>query len=202
MPVKAPPLNPTGGVKPRPPPPLGGLVFQKDPSRPGGGVFIAHGKAVEGVKNLPEGVVISRPDDDQGEMTAARRSSIGPTSHGRRRTFSLSRPSDTDVPWMSERGSYSADVQQAHRKDHRTSHQSAGQAQSPTGYGPLAGEHFPNMNPAMEDVTAGAPGQVQVMNVLDQASGTLEQMASVDIGFLEGIPGSMFDWGMCTFIYK
>jgi hypothetical protein len=38
---------------------------------------------------------------------------------------------------------------------------------------------------------------VQVMNVLDvpQASGTLEQFAMADTGFLEGIPGGMFDWG-------
>lgn len=51
-----------------------------------------------------------------------------------------------------------------------------------------------NVNPAMENVSAG---NVQVMNVLDvpQASNTLEQFALTDTGFLEGIPGGMFDWG-------
>jgi hypothetical protein len=65
---------------------------------------------------------------------------------------------------------------------------------------PLGGdreESFPNMNPAMNSVIASAPGNVQVMNVLDepQASNTLEQFAMADNGFLEGIPGGMFDWG-------
>lgn len=66
---------------------------------------------------------------------------------------------------------------------------------------PLGGDRaersFPNMNPAMNSVMATAPGNVQVMNVLDepQASNTLEQFAMTDTGFLEGIPGGMFDWG-------
>jgi hypothetical protein len=69
---------------------------------------------------------------------------------------------------------------------------------------PLGGRargNFQNVNPAMNNVNATAPGNVQVMNVLDvpQASGTLEQFAMADTGFLEGIPGGMFDWGM--FIY-
>lgn len=66
---------------------------------------------------------------------------------------------------------------------------------------PLGGDReggsFPNMNPAMNSVIVSAPGNVQVMNVLDepQASNTLEQFAMADNGFLEGIPGGMFDWG-------
>jgi hypothetical protein len=39
---------------------------------------------------------------------------------------------------------------------------------------------------------------VKVMNVLDvsqTSSNTLEQLSNADIGFLEGIPGGMFDWG-------
>jgi hypothetical protein len=45
--------------------------------------------------------------------------------------------------------------------------------------------------------TSSTPGNVQVMNVLDvpQAHNTLEQFALADNGFLEGIPGGMFDWG-------
>lgn len=56
---------------------------------------------------------------------------------------------------------------------------------------------LPNVNPAMNEPMASAPGNVQVMNVLDvpQASNTLEQFALADTGFLEGIPGGMFDWG-------
>lgn len=60
--------------------------------------------------------------------------------------------------------------------------------------GDRAGERPPNVNPALNDAT---PGNVQVMNVLDvpQAPNTLEQFAIADTGFLEGIPGGMFDWG-------
>lgn len=57
---------------------------------------------------------------------------------------------------------------------------------------------FPNMNPALNNVTSQTPGNVQVLNVLDvpQASNTLEQFAMADVGLLEGIPGGMFDWGV------
>ncbi|KAG0705062.1 fungal-specific transcription factor domain-containing protein [Suillus ampliporus] len=59
------------------------------------------------------------------------------------------------------------------------------------------GVSFPNMNPALNSVTSDTPSSVQVLNVLDvpQASNTLEQFAMADVGFLEGIPGGMFDWG-------
>ena len=54
-----------------------------------------------------------------------------------------------------------------------------------------------NVNPAMNSVISSEPGNVRLMNVLDepQASNTLEQFAMTDTGFLEGIPGGMFDWG-------
>ena len=56
---------------------------------------------------------------------------------------------------------------------------------------------MPNVNPAMDAVTESAAGHVQVMNVLDgpHAPNVLEQLAMTDTGFLEGIPGGMFDWG-------
>ena len=57
--------------------------------------------------------------------------------------------------------------------------------------------NFPNMNPALNDQMA-APENVQVINVLNQTQdggATLEQQAMADVGFLEGIPGTMFDWG-------
>lgn len=67
---------------------------------------------------------------------------------------------------------------------------------TPLGSEKVAG-NIPNMNPAMNAVRSSAPEQVQVMNVLDvpQASNTLEQFAMTEAGFLEGIPGGMFDWG-------
>ena len=57
-----------------------------------------------------------------------------------------------------------------------------------------------NVNPAM-NYTQSAPGNVQLMNVLDAAQGetNLADFAIADNGFLEGIPGGMFDWGMVFF---
>jgi hypothetical protein len=62
------------------------------------------------------------------------------------------------------------------------------------------GASFPNMNPALNSVKSDTSSSVQVLNVLDvpQASNTLEQFAMADVGFLEGIPGGMFDWGMSS----
>jgi len=55
-----------------------------------------------------------------------------------------------------------------------------------------------NVNPAM-NLQAQQPssGNVQVMNVLDGAQGgsNLANFQLADNGFLEGLPGGMFDWG-------
>jgi hypothetical protein len=58
---------------------------------------------------------------------------------------------------------------------------------------PLPGKA--NVNPAME-LASGRSSQ-QVINVLDmpQASNNLSEVAMTDSGYLEGIPGGMFDWG-------
>ena len=61
---------------------------------------------------------------------------------------------------------------------------------------PLRGGPVSNVNPAMN--TVSGPENVKVMNVLDvsqTSTNTLEQLSNADIGFLEGIPGGMFDWG-------
>ncbi|EGN95510.1 hypothetical protein SERLA73DRAFT_186554 [Serpula lacrymans var. lacrymans S7.3] len=66
LPVDTPPvLNPTGGVTGNKP--LGGLEYKKDPSRPGGGVFIAHGDArKEKYEGVPEGTIINSDDEREG----------------------------------------------------------------------------------------------------------------------------------------
>lgn len=44
---------------------LSGLEYKKDPSRPGGGVFIAHGEAREGnYEGIPQGQVITSSDEE------------------------------------------------------------------------------------------------------------------------------------------
>jgi len=68
LPIEAPALNPTGGVTVKKP---ADLDFKKDPTRPGGGVFILHGKGNE-FKDALDGVVISTSEegkDPEGEVT-------------------------------------------------------------------------------------------------------------------------------------
>ena len=60
-------MNPTGGVIGKKPPPLGGLEYEKDPSRPGGGVFVAHGKTRGSYKDVPPETVISSGSDEEEE---------------------------------------------------------------------------------------------------------------------------------------
>lgn len=61
MPTEAPALNPTGGVKHKAPV---ALDYRRDPTRPGGGVFVAQGNSKEDFRDLPEGTVISASSDD------------------------------------------------------------------------------------------------------------------------------------------
>ncbi|KAF8660606.1 hypothetical protein AX16_001585 [Volvariella volvacea WC 439] len=64
LPIEQPALNPTGGVVAKPPPQ--DLDYKKDPSRPGGGIFVAHGKTKDSdYKDLPAGVVISSNSSDE-----------------------------------------------------------------------------------------------------------------------------------------
>lgn len=75
LPLDKPPLlNPTGGVKGRQP--LGGLEYKKDPSRPGGGVFVAHGEARKADYGLPKGTIITSSDEESEEPPAAGSSSL------------------------------------------------------------------------------------------------------------------------------
>lgn len=58
-----PPLNPTGGVKGKRA--LSGLEYKKDPSRPGGGFFVAHGEARSGdYEDVPRGTIVTSSDDE------------------------------------------------------------------------------------------------------------------------------------------
>ncbi|KAI6036519.1 fungal-specific transcription factor domain-containing protein [Pisolithus microcarpus] len=75
LPLDKPPLlNPTGGVKGRQP--LGGLEYKKDPSRPGGGVFVAHGEARKADYGMPKGTIITSSDEESEEPPAAGSSSL------------------------------------------------------------------------------------------------------------------------------
>ncbi|KAF8635521.1 hypothetical protein AX17_003906 [Amanita inopinata Kibby_2008] len=224
-PFEAPALNPTGGVTAKQPV---GLEYKKDPSRPGGGVFIAHGEAKkreQEFKDLPVGTIISAPSDDgsDAEETTTTRggmSSAPPISDERGRddrertsmmassAFAppLPHPSDVGVlgagsPGSSEvaGGVRDAGLLQSAIRNTLQVQSGVGAGAIPTGNsGIRRGLIRMNVNPAMNTRVPAGSGEVQVMNVLDghiPSGGTLAEFAMVDTGFLEGIPGGMFDWG-------
>ncbi|KIK08788.1 hypothetical protein K443DRAFT_84620 [Laccaria amethystina LaAM-08-1] len=164
LPLEAPVLNPTGGVTVKQPVMLD---YRKDPTRPGGGVFIAHGKTRtrEDIKDVSEGTIISAPSEEDSSEGKAE-----------------SQAAAISAPIVSRSmasGSTSAPLVNF------TSLASGGERR----------ESFANVNPAM-NLRADA-GSVQLMNVLDAAQGgnNLADFAMADTEFLAGIPGQMFDWG-------
>jgi len=160
LPIEAPALNPTGGVTLKKP---AVLDYKKDPTRPGAGVFILHGKGTE-FKDVPEGVIISASQEGNNSEVSAVRSPVG------------------------------------NKQQQPQSNVGSGSNGAPlvnlTPLNPAGRSNYSNVNPAM-NYAQSAPGNVQLMNVLDAAQGgtNLADFAMADNGFLEGIPGGMFDWG-------
>ncbi|KAH9180500.1 fungal-specific transcription factor domain-containing protein [Lactarius sanguifluus] len=70
LPMERPALNPTTNVTTKKPPPFGGLSYERDPSRPGGGVFIAHGKVKGAYPDITPTVIIesTSEEEDEGEV--------------------------------------------------------------------------------------------------------------------------------------
>ena len=61
------------------------------------------------------------------------------------------------------------------------------------------------MNPALNENMAVPQGSVQVMNVLDVPANNntaLEQLMTVDAGYLQGLPVSMLDWGASSTLFS
>ncbi|KAL5490395.1 hypothetical protein ACEPAI_5228 [Sanghuangporus weigelae] len=221
-------LNPTTGVVPKPQGVNKGLKFKYDPSRPGKGVFVAHGKAKEAdYKDLPEGtVVISQglsDEESEGEESAAEVSSIHPTNDSAPPSSAHSRPAAGSGPlpaphshasasrgtsddahplgslhMLSSTAVASGSGSGAEAADPAVGQSSSGTSSSMVDYVPIgptgpAGGEFSNVNPTLN--TAGS-SDVLVMNTLEAnpQPNVLNEMAAVDTGLLEGIPGGMFDW--------
>ena len=67
-------MNPTTGVIGKPQGNIRGLKYRPDPTRPGGGVFVAHGKSKrEDFRDLPAGTVVLSQgvsdEENEGEDT-------------------------------------------------------------------------------------------------------------------------------------
>src|SRR5579863_8762523 len=65
--MERPALNPTNNVTSNKPPPLGGLLYKSDSRWPGGGVFVARGKAKGAYPEIGPGVIINSHSDDEDE---------------------------------------------------------------------------------------------------------------------------------------
>ncbi|KAI9057936.1 hypothetical protein FKP32DRAFT_1615097 [Trametes sanguinea] len=187
-----PALNPTGGVKGNPPP--AALKFQKDSTRPGGGVFVVKGPIPKDqLEQLPEGTIVSAETSstegghgDEGEA---------PSAQQQRQQHSQQQQQQHMQQQQQQHQQQQQQAHQQHQQMQMQGHDQAGP--SMVHFTPLGG-NFPNMNPALDN-QMGLPENVQVMNVLDHPqagnANVLEQYAMADAGFLEGIPPSMFDWG-------
>jgi hypothetical protein len=166
-----PPLNPANNVTSRQPPPSGGLAYKKDSTRPGGGVFVAHGKAKGTFPGVGPGVIIeSHSDDDEGEVKSLLLKEDG-----------LTRGADGAPP---------AGAHDAERGAQTSSGRDGG----------VIGNVNVNVNPVLNEGGMPECENVHVMNVLDSAPAStrvLEQLALADNNWLDGIPGGMFDWGAC-----
>lgn len=214
--MEAPALNPTGGVKPKPPVPLD---YKKDPTRPGGGVFVAHGKvAREGdFSGVPSGVVISSNSSDSGSDTGEAALGLFKSSVNDRNRPSLfstspfapplpndqlrSPQSPSSLPPAHRGFGAASSIRSTVNMQQSPSQSSKGTASSSiVQFTPIVGRRsgsYSNVNPTLNMQAQQQPGNVQVMNVLDvpQGGNTIQEFALADTGFLEGIPGGMFDWG-------
>lgn len=168
-PIETPALNPTGGVIGKKPPPLGGLEYEKDPSRPGGGVFVAHGKTRGSYKDVPPETVISSGSDEEEE--------------GGRRAVAQNLSAPPSMVHFTPLGGGGGGADLASLRA------GAGLTHANANVNPAMnvsagmGENVQVMN------LLDASGQNFAM------PGSLEQWALADNSLLEGIPGGMFDWG-------
>lgn len=174
-------------------------MFKNDQSRPGGGVFVAHGKAKQGdYTNIAEGTIIlngmSSDEESEGEDQEVE------ASLPARLTNNSSRSSIEHVS-ITSLSMPPPPMHQRQRHDNISVPMSAAPNYAPplppqmVNFAPLGG-HIPNVNPSLNQPVPNVP-DVHVLNVLDvppQAPHMLEQFAVADNGYLEGLPGQMFDW--------
>lgn len=192
-----------------------GLDFRKDESRPGGGIFVADKNVPH---NLPNHSVVVRGEEDEKdgggvstikneEVNGTAPPAVRSTTDGVPLLFpsaSLHHPGAA-ITSNGHIGPYgpSQGLRDNHQQVYQTGdprHHLAGSAPGMVTLTPLSGGGL-NVNPEMH--TAPAAPNVQVMNVLDYVSqypGGVDQrvlasLATEETAMLEGIPGSMFDWG-------
>jgi hypothetical protein len=181
LPIEAPALNPTAGAVAKKPPPQGGISYEKDPNRPGGGVFVASGDAVkEMYKDVPQGVFTEGGAPPPEPRLVSTPTSAAPTPGSVSSSAQALTPASGLAPVSATTTNLSPLVS----------------------FKPLARGPGANVNPALEAGAGSSVGDMQVVvNPLQQETdgppgpGSLEQLTAAD-NWLMGIPGGMFDWGM------
>lgn len=228
LPLQAPALNPTGGVKGKPPVVLD---FKQDPSRPGGGIFVAQRK-IEELNDTPKSLVIGQSDDEDGSSEGENASPAAAYTVAAS-SVSLFDANDDNDRARADSSSVATSVSKPSRKrvlPPDAFEQSmflsspnvvslgilteptslplpvigSGAANSFMKLSPLAGPSANikmNVNPVMNIQPESSSGNIQIMNVLDGAANgsNLADFQMADNGFLEGLPGSMFDWSLYSF---
>lgn len=186
MPLEPPALNPTAGVKGRPPVMLD---YRKDPTRPGGGVFVAQDSGTsDALKDLPRGVIISAGEVEEDADAAG---SVDGDSHDQQGQVAQRQQ-------QQQQAQQQMDGSGAQLMNAQSGPSSATPMVNLTPLSGGRGSQYSNVNPAMNlQASQSGSANVQVMNILDgsQSSTAMADLAMADNGFLDGIPGGMFDWG-------
>jgi hypothetical protein len=164
--MEKPALNPTTNVTSKKPPPLGGLSYERDPSRPGGGVFIAHGDVKGAYTEMaPDLVIESNSDeDDEGEAMSLLFEADG-----------LTRAAE-GAPSAGAAEQEGSEAQSATTQDEKVN------VNPVLNEGGMTGSE----NVRLMNLLDSAPASTRA----------LEQFAMADNNWLDGIPGGMFDWGL------
>lgn len=190
-------------------------MFTKDPSRPGGGVFVAREKPSDDlVRELPEGTIISAtgetitaavsnvrtPNDDVSMSLPANASSSSPAAGA---AYGGNKWSWSSTSGHAHSGSSTASPQQQHPQ--AQAQQAGSSSASMVNLSTMGGNgsgatNYQNMNPALNNAVSGGPENVQILNMLDYApQGNPVQSFQVtdqvtDPGFFTSIPASMYDY--------
>ena len=166
--MERPALNPTSNVTTKKPPPLGGLSYERDPSRPGGGVFIAHGDVKGAYPEIAPGLIIesNSDEDDEGEVMSLLFEEDG-----------LTRAAD---------GAPSAGAEE---------HEGTGAQPVAVATQDEKVNVNPVLN---EGGMTGSESVrlMNLLDSTPASTRALEQFAIADNNWLDGIPGGMFDWGL------
>jgi hypothetical protein len=221
MPYEPPALNPTSGTTINKP--IQGLEFRRDPSRPGGGVFVARGVSTpdspddpdrEGERKLMSISLKSilclciTPVLDENSHPRPISASAPNTPNAQTPDSVMAAPTldstrvmpshagrTGSLPTLAPAPAPAISVPDLQRLGVPGIHPPPPPPQSVMDFssGNMSFSPFANVNPAMDD---GQFDQVQLMNALDAPTeGHLAQLAMADTGFLEGMPTTaMFDW--------